>query len=76
MALFLIWLKLFIAFYLVAQPVDCAPHLSDTQYMTIRGCYACLQHPKVKEPSSGTKRKRRWDISELTDENADPNKQD
>jgi len=30
----------------------------------------------LKEPSSRTKRKRRWDVSEPTDENADPNKQD
>ncbi|KIM83122.1 hypothetical protein PILCRDRAFT_69948 [Piloderma croceum F 1598] len=35
---------------------------------------AAKQSPK--EPSSGTKRKRRWDVSEPTDENADPNKQD
>jgi splicing factor 3B subunit 1 len=35
---------------------------------------AAKQSPK--EPSSGTKRKRRWDVSEPTDENADPNEQD
>jgi len=78
-ASFSIWLKFVYRLYLIAQPLNRTPHLSDTWYVTQFlsevSMYACLWHPKAKEPSSRTKRKRCWDVFEPTDENADP-KQD
>jgi hypothetical protein len=61
---------------IIVQPLNRAPRLSDTWYVTQFlsevSMYARLWHPKVKEPSSRTKRKHCWDVFEPTDENADP----